>query len=119
MVISWKELSSSTAISSGAISGVSHSSGWPILPPTWTIFPSAASSLEIMVVVVVLPSEPVTARMGQGQTAKNASISEVMTLPPATAAASSGTSGRRPGVRKITFSWRSARYPLPSRSLQP
>ena len=41
-----------------------------------------------------------------GQTAKNASISEVMTLPPTTAAASSGTSGRRPGVRKIT-SWSS------------
>ena len=34
---------------------------------------------------------------GAGADLKKASISEVITLPPATAAASSGTSGRRPG----------------------
>ena len=63
----------------------------------------------MMVVVVVLPSEPVTAIRGQGQTSKKTSISLVRTLPRATAAAISGTSGRRPGVRKITSSVRSAR----------
>ena len=53
-------------------------------------------------VVVVLPSLPVTARSLQGQTWKNASISEVSSAPRARACSSSGTSGRRPGVRKIT-----------------
>ena len=75
-----------------------------MLPPTWTVCPAARRSSAMMVVVVVLPSEPVTAMMGQGQTSKNTSISEVMVLPLARAASSSGTSGRRPGVRKIT-SW--------------
>ena len=53
-----------------------------------------------MVVVVVFPSLPVTARMGQGHTSKNTSISEVTTLPRARAA--SRYRGCRPGVRKIT-----------------
>ena len=75
-----------------------------MLPPSQTVFPSAFSISEISVVVVVLPSDPVTAMMGQGQTSKNTSISEVMVLPLARAASSSGASGRRPGVRKIT-SW--------------
>ena len=56
----------------------------------------------MMVVVVVFPSDPVTARSVQGQTSKNTSISEVISLPRALAASNSGTSGRRPGVRKIT-----------------
>ncbi len=41
---------------------------------------------------------------GAGADLEKASISEVMTLPLARAASSSGASGRRPGVRKIT-SW--------------
>ena len=109
MVISWKELSSSTARSVGAMSGVSHSSGRPMLPPRWTVRPAASRSFAMMVVVVVLPSEPVTAIISQGQTSKKTSISLVRALPRATAAASSGTSGRRPGVRKITSSVRSFR----------
>ena len=59
--------------------------------------------------VVVLPSLPVTPRMGHGQTAKNASISLVMTAPCAFASSSSGTSGRIPGVRKTTSAPRSRR----------
>ena len=46
-----------------------------------------------MVVVVVFPSEPVTAMMRHGQTAKNASISDVRSAPRALAAASSGVKG--------------------------
>ena len=57
-----------------------------------------------MVVVVVFPSLPVTAMMGQGHTSKKTSISEVITLPLALAA--SRYLGCSPGVRKIT-SWSS------------
>ena len=109
MVISWKELSSSTAQSVGAMAAASLSSGWPMFPPTWTVRPARRSSSEMMVVVVVLPSLPVTAIMGQGHTSKKASISLVSRLPRSTAAAMGGRSGRRPGVRKITSSVRSAR----------
>ena len=91
------------------MSGVSHSSGWPMLPPRWTVRPVASSSFAMMVVVVVLPSEPVTAISVQGQTSKKTYISLVSRLPRSTAAASSGTSGRRPGVRKMTSSVRSFR----------
>ena len=63
----------------------------------------------MIVEVVVLPSLPVMAIIWQGQTSKKASISEVRTLPLATAAAISGTSGRRPGVRKMMSSVRSWR----------
>ena len=59
-----------------------------MLPPTWTVLPAAFSSSEMMVVVVVLPSEPVTAIISQGQTSKNTSISEVNVLPRCTAAVS-------------------------------
>ena len=102
MVMSWKEDSSSTAMSPGSMPSTSGSRGRPMLPPTYTLFPAALSSSAMMVVVVVLPSLPVTAMVLQGQTWKNTSISEVMTLPRSFAAISSGTSGRRPGVRKIT-----------------
>ena len=44
IVMSWKLDSSSTAQSVCAISPASHSSGWPMLPPTWTVFPAARSS---------------------------------------------------------------------------
>ena len=109
MVMSWKELSSSTAMSSAFMPPVSDSSGWPMFPPRWTVFPAARSSSAMMVVVVVFPSLPVTARMGQGQTSKKTSISLVSVLPRSTAALSSGRSGRIPGVRKITSSVRSFR----------
>ena len=55
----------------------------------------------MMVVVVVFPSLPVTPMMEHGQTRKNTSISEVISLPWAAASSSSGTSGRIPGVRKM------------------
>ena len=60
----------------------------------------------MIVVVVVFPSLPVTAMVLQGQTWKKTSISEVMVLPRSRATSNWGTSGRRPGVRKIT-SWSS------------
>ena len=52
--------------------------------------------------VVVLPSEPVTPMILQGQTSKKASISEVNFVPAARSACSSGFSGCSPGVRKAT-----------------
>ena len=87
MVSSWKELSSTTAQSPGRIASASPSSGRPIFPPRWTVWPAAWSRRAMMVVVVVFPSLPVTARMGQGQTSKKTSISEVITLPRAAASA--------------------------------
>ena len=119
MLWSWKELSSSTAQSSAFISGALSSSGVPIFPPSQTVKPRAFNSSEMMVVVVVLPSEPVTATIRQGHTWKKASISEVMRAPRSFAATSSGLNGCRPGVRKITSSVRSVRYPSPSTSRQP
>ena len=93
MLWSWKELSSSTAQSVLVISGALSSSGVPMLPPRNTRCPCAFRSSEIMVVVVVFPSEPVTAMMRHGQTVKNASISDVRSAPRALAAASSGVKG--------------------------
>ena len=104
MVSSWKELNSTTAQSVGRMASAPLSSGRPILPPRWTVCPAASRRRAMMVVVVVFPSLPVTPRMGQGQTWKNTSISEVTTLPQALA--SSRKRGCRPGVRKIT-SWSS------------
>ena len=80
-----------------------------MLPPSQTFRPACSSSLEIRVVVVVLPSEPVTAMMGQGHTRKKASISEVICAPASRRAASSGRFGCRPGVRKTTSPDRSCR----------
>ena len=73
-----------------------------MFPPSQTRRPAASRRRAMIVVVVVLPSLPVTAILRQGQTRKNASISEVSSLPRSTAARSSGRSGRIPGVRKIT-----------------
>ena len=79
--------------------------GAPMLPPTKTRRPfpsfaaSASSSLQVSVVVVVLPSEPVTAKIFAGHRAKNSSISEVSTAPFCTAAAMPSRSGRMPGER--------------------
>ena len=84
------------------LEAASGSKGRPMLPPTCTLYPAALSSSEIMVVVVVLPSLPVTAMILQGQTRKKTSISEVISAPRSRAASNAGTSGRRPGVRKIT-----------------
>ena len=52
-----------------------------MLPPSQTVFPEAFSISLTRVVVVVLPSEPVTAIRWQGQTSKNTSISEVILAP--------------------------------------
>ena len=46
-----------------------------MFPPRWTLFPWARSISAIRVVVVVLPSLPVTPIMGQGQRSKNISRS--------------------------------------------
>ena len=102
MLCSWKELSSSTAMSSGRMSGVSHSSGCPMFPPRCTRYPAAFSSSERMVEVVVLPSLPVTAITLQGQSERKTSISEVILLPSSCAADKCGSNGISPGVRKIS-----------------
>ena len=98
--ISWKELSSTTAKSLARISRTLGSRGVPILPPTQTVLPAAFSISDTSVVVVVLPSEPVMARIVQGQTSKNTSISEVTSAPLARRASSAGLPGCIPGVRK-------------------
>ena len=82
MVISWKEDSSSTARSSGCDGlDVRQQGRADVAAQIDVDSPAASRSLAMMVVVVVLPSEPVTAMVLQGQTWKNTSISEVMTAP--------------------------------------
>ena len=73
-----------------------------MLPPSHTFRPAASCIRAMSVVVVVLPSEPVTAITWQGHRAIKTSISLVTTTPSAAAAASSGRVGRTLGVRKIT-----------------
>ena len=80
-----------------------------MLPPRYTVFPAARSISAMMLVVVVLPSLPVTPMIVHGQTSKNISISDVTMLPRAFAPSSAGTSGRMPGVRKTTSARRSSR----------
>ena len=81
MVISWKEDSSTTATSSGVMPDTSGSRGRPILPPRYTLYPASLRNSLIRVVVVVLPSLPVTPTILQGHSWKNSSISEVRMLP--------------------------------------
>lgn len=70
MLISWKLESSTTAISAGVTSGSWGSRAAPMLPPRNTLRPAASNILAIRVVVVVLPSEPVTATISQGHSSK-------------------------------------------------
>ena len=56
----------------------------------------------MMELVVVLPSEPVTAMVRQGHRRKKASISLVITAPCSRAETRCGSVGSRPGVRKMT-----------------
>ena len=60
MRVSWKLDSSTTTTWSGCTFSISGSSGRPMLPPRCTVLPDASSSPAMMVVVVVLPSDPVT-----------------------------------------------------------
>ena len=99
MSISWKELSSTTAKSSFFIWRHRGSRGVPILPPSHTVLPEAFSISLTRVVVVVFPSEPVTAMRLQGQTSKNTSISEVTWAPRCRRASMAGLLGCIPGVR--------------------
>ena len=71
------------------------------------------------VVVVVLPSEPVTAMILHGQTAKNASISLVTTAPASRSCLSAGISGCIPGVRKTISACTPSKYPSPTWSVAP
>ena len=71
------------------------------------------------VVVVVLPSEPVTAMILHGQTAKNASISLVTTAPASRSCLSAGMSGCMPGVRKTISACTPSKYPSPTWSVAP
>ncbi len=80
-----------------------------MLPPRCTVLPSAFRNSERMVVVVVLPSLPVTAYILQGQSLKKTSISLVTVWPRLRAASSSGRWKRIPGVRKMMSSVRSCR----------
>ena len=93
---------------------ISGRSGLPIFPPTCTVFPSACNIFAIRVVVVVLPSEPVTAKIVAGQISKNTSISLVTAIPLLRAASSSGRLKLIPGVLKIISTSRLSRYPSPN-----
>ncbi len=90
MDISWKLESSTTAASFSEILSISGKSGLPIFPPRWTVLPAALSISEIIVVVVVFPSLPVTAKILQGHKSKKVSISEVTAAPRARASFNSG-----------------------------
>ena len=109
MVISWKELSSSTARSVGRdVRRVAQQRVADVAPQV----DGAPGGLQQLCDDGGGGGLAVGAGdgdLGQGQTSKKTSISLVSTLPRSTAAASSGTSGRRPGVRKITSSVRSFR----------
>ena len=79
------------------------------MPPRNTLLPAARRSSEISVVVVVLPSLPVTAYVLQGQSRKNSSISLVTSVPFAAAEAIPGISGRTAGERNSSSSVISSR----------
>ena len=85
ILMSWKLDSSTTATSVGATSGSMGSSGAPMLPPRWTVRPAALNISLMRVVVVVLPSEPVTATISQGHRSKKSSTSLVTMVPAAMA----------------------------------
>ena len=89
ILMSWKLDSSTTATSSGATSGSMGSSAAPMLPPKCTRRPAALNISLIRVVVVVLPSEPVTATISQGQKSKKSSTS-LVTMAPAAMASCKG-----------------------------
>ena len=90
MLISWKLESSTTATSVAAMASTTGSNARPRLPPRCTVYPAASNIFAMSVVVVVLPSEPVTATILQGQSRKNSSISLVTSAPASRAATSSG-----------------------------
>ena len=56
-------------------------SALPIFPPKYTCLPCFSRNFEISVVVVVLPFDPVTAIILDGQNLKNTSISVVTFCP--------------------------------------
>ena len=67
------------------------SSGAPMFPPIWTVWPWALSISAIRVVVVVFPSDPVTPMSFAGHKSKKTSISEVTVTPFARYSASCGS----------------------------
>ncbi len=118
MVISWKELSSSTAISSAQVSGYRTAADGRCCRP-WTIFPSAASGLGDnggrcrLSVGTGHPPE-----WDRGRLQKKASISEVITLPPYSRRQLRHIRPQTGGTEDhILMEIR--QYSLPSRSLQP
>jgi len=65
-----KLLSSRTTLSVSFISSILLSKGMPIFPPSQHLYPCSFSMLYISVVVVVLPSLPVTAKISAGKVQK-------------------------------------------------
>ena len=99
---SWNEESSTTAMSSGFTVSSSGNSARPMLPPKCTVLPLCRSISAIRLVVVVLPSLPVTPMMGQGQHCIKSSSSLVTAAPAFISSFSRGWLKYMPGVRKIT-----------------
>jgi|GEM_PF-5914182 len=77
-----------------------------MFPPTYAVpprlFAASESKRWVRVVVVVLPSLPVTAMTVAGVASQNHSISEVSRAPRRTASGISPASGLMPGERKMT-----------------
>ena len=78
IVISWKLDNSNTTIWFSSISSILENKGVPIFPPTQVLYPWASNNLDIIVVVVVFPSEPVIAYILPLQYLTNSSISDVI-----------------------------------------
>ncbi|CDD02511.1 unknown [Ruminococcus sp. CAG:382] len=120
ILMSWNDESSHTAMSSGVISSRRQKRFTPIFPPRNTFLPADSSIFAISVVVVVLPSLPVTPIFGQGQRRKNSSISLVSRTPRSFAAISSGSLAVFiTGARKSISSSMLSRYPSPNRQRNP
>ena len=102
IVISWKLDNSSTTISSFCISSIWENNGVPIFPPTQVLYPCSINNLDIIVVVVVFPSLPVTPYIFPLQYLTNSSISEVMYAPSVLALTNASQSILIDGVLNIT-----------------
>ena len=84
-------------MSSGRMFGKSASKMCPMLPPSQTVRPLAATMSASIVAVVDLPTVPVTPTTAAGQAFKNNSVSEVICAPLCCAASTKPFAGRTAG----------------------
>ena len=99
--INWKLLNSRTTISSGCISSNLVNKGVPIFPPKKVLYPLPCNIAFIRLVVVVLPSLPVTPIILDGHIFIKSSISVVTIAPFCASFSNSGFVGKQLGDLKI------------------